>query len=74
MSCKRWQGMMKFWIVRYLVSLRQPENPELFEPCGEMIIHENLTAKNPKTGGIVEKIIVTRCNLCGKIEKNVVFD
>jgi hypothetical protein len=73
MSCHKWQGLMRFSFFRYLVLLRQPENTELFEPCGELIQIENLKITDRNGGGLVEKSIILRCSTCGIIKKKKIF-
>ena len=62
--------MMKFWIVGYAVSLNQPEKLELFEPCGKMEIYKTHNVYN--NDALIEKIIVSRCSSCGKIEQETI--
>jgi hypothetical protein len=72
MTCQKWKGLMRFSFFRYLVLLRQPENADLFEPCGELVQIEDLKITDGK-GGLVEKSIISKCSTCGAIKKYKIF-
>lgn len=73
MKCQRWHGMMRFWFIRYLISLDdRSETKDLLAPCGELKVFKEIDLEKwSSLEGrciVVGRRYISKCSVCGALK------